>query len=139
MPKFSLELVKKHLKNLKNKKITLFGATYKEDVDDTRFSPSEIVAKELIKRKVKLFVVDPLLKKWNELPKLKILRQIDINKMDMLIFAVRHNVFNKINFRNIKSNIIIIDANNCLTNNQIEILKNKNIKFLSITSNREYD
>jgi len=139
MPKFSLELVKKHLKNLKNKKITLFGATYKEDVDDTRFSPSEIVAKELIKRKVKLFVVDPLLKKWNELPKLKILKKIDINKMDMLIFAVRHSVFNKINFRNIKSNIIIIDANNCLTNNQIEILKNKNIKFLSITSNREHD
>jgi len=139
MPKFSLELVKKHLKNLKNKKITLFGATYKEDVDDTRFSPSEIVAKELIKRKVKLFVVDPLLKKWNELPKLKILKKIDINKMDMLIFAVRHSVFNKINFRNIKSNIIIIDANNCLTNNQIEILKNKNIKFFSITSNREHD
>ena len=139
MPKFSLELVKKHLKNLKNKKITLFGATYKEDVDDTRFSPSEIVAKELIKSKVKLFVVDPLLKKWNELPKLKILKKIDINKMDMLIFAVRHSVFNKINFRNIKSNIIIIDANNCLTNNQIEILKNKNIIFLSITSNREHD
>ena len=87
MPKFSIKLINEQYKNFKNKKIALFGATYKEDVDDTRFSPSENIAKELINKKANLFIIDPLLKKWNELPKLKILKNIDISKMDMLVFC----------------------------------------------------
>ena len=139
MPKFSIKLINEQYKNFKNKKIALFGATYKEDVDDTRFSPSENIAKELINKKANLFIIDPLLKKWNELPKLKILKNIDISKMDMLVFAVKHNKFKKIDFKRIKRNTIIIDANNCLTKNQIRIIKNKKNKFLSITSNRNND
>ena len=73
MPKFSIKLINEQYKNFKNKKVALFGATYKEDIDDTRFSPSENIAKELINKKAKLFIIDPLLKKWNE-PNLKFLK-----------------------------------------------------------------
>ena len=139
MPKFSIKLINEQYKNFKNKKVALFGATYKEDIDDTRFSPSENIAKELINKKAKLFIIDPLLKKWNELPNLKIFKNIDISKMDMLVFAVKHNKFKKIDFKKVKRNTIIIDANNCLTKNQIRIIKNKKNKFLSITSNRNND
>ena len=50
MPKFSIKLINEQYKNFKNKKVALFGATYKEDIDDTRFSPSENIAKELINK-----------------------------------------------------------------------------------------
>ena len=79
-----------------------------------------------------------MLKKWNKLQSLKF-ENIDISKMDMLVFAVKHNKFKKIDFKRIKRNTIIIDANNCLTKNQIRIIKNKKNKFLSITSNRNND
>ena len=55
MPKFGMLI--NDIK-IKNKKIALFGATYKEDVDDTRFSPSENIARELINKKTNLFIID---------------------------------------------------------------------------------
>ena len=140
MPEFSINLIKKEFKTLENKKIALFGATYKEDVDDTRFSPSEIIASKLIKEKANIFVIDPLLKKWNELPSLKIYKNIDMNKMDMLIFAVKHQSFKQIKFDQLKNKkTIIIDTNNCLLNKQIKMVKSKKNKFISITSNRVDD
>ena len=126
MPKFSISLINKLFKNFKNKKVALFGATYKEDVDDTRFSPSENIARELIKKKTKLFVVDPLLKNWKELPKLKVYKDIDINKMNLLIFAVKHQKFKKIKFKKLNPKTIIVDANNCLSTHQIKIIILKN-------------
>ena len=47
---------------LNNKKILLMGATYRQDIADTRFSPSEIFIKNQSKLEPKLMFTHPLIK-----------------------------------------------------------------------------
>ena len=52
MPIVSVNYIEKFLCGLKDKKILLLGISYRQDVGDTRHSPSEIFAKEITKRGV---------------------------------------------------------------------------------------
>ena len=61
----NIEKVKKILKikNLKKKKILLFGLSYKADVDDLRHSPALLMAKSLKKINMTYIFLTALLKK----------------------------------------------------------------------------
>ena len=135
MPQRTIEKLKNYFKgNLKNKKILLLGISYKEDVADTRFSPSNFFYKKITSYGAKIIPHDPLVNFWTEIKK-KILNKIpDLSKFDAIIFSVKHKEYKKIIFKKIKKNknFLIVDANNVLSEKQTKDIKSKKFSFISI-------
>ena len=101
MVKTSLEFIESKT-SLKNKKILVLGATYKEDVGDFRYSPSLELIKKLGIITSKIDVYDPYLTIKNnfKLNSVKIEQnKLFFKKYDCLILTVKHPEFEKINFR----------------------------------------
>ena len=67
------ELVRDALRNMGKivaaSKIALLGASYREDVGDTRYSGSEIVVRKLTEMGADIVIHDPYVKHWWELEK----------------------------------------------------------------------
>lgn len=134
MPLVSLNKIKKTLNGLSGKKILLLGVSYKQDVGDTRYSPSEIFMKGALKEGANVDCYDPLVEYWDEfnlsLPKK--LPQLD--GYDTIVLTVGHSEFLTTDFAEklSKTNALIFDSNNVLRDEQIEILlqNNCNIKFI---------
>lgn len=78
----------------KNKRIVLFGATYKENIDDVRESPSIKIAKCLSALiKADILFVEPNIDK-DEIENFTNLKQIDVDfKQDICVFLVKHSEF----------------------------------------------
>jgi UDPglucose 6-dehydrogenase len=53
------EKIKKHIKNLKGKKIALWGLSFKPDTDDIRESPALFIIRKLMEKGAHVFVYDP--------------------------------------------------------------------------------
>ena len=135
MPFTALDFIKKNINfSLRNKKILFCGITYKEDIGDIRFSPSIVLAKELIKFVSQVYYYDPLIKNIKE----KKIKYFDIQnkkmKFDLKILTVKHkNFFSKRFEKNLLARSSkIFDLNNVFSDKKIEKLKkeNKNIFVL---------
>lgn len=61
-PNHIVNLAEKELVSLADKKIAVLGLAFKPDTDDLRDSPSILVIKELLNRKAKVAVFDPVVK-----------------------------------------------------------------------------
>lgn len=136
MPLSTVNKIKTFYNNKLNKlKILLLGVSYKEDIDDTRNSPSEFFFKKISSLGAKVTVHDPLVKFWKE-TKIKIFNKIpNLNNFDAVVLAVKHKEYKKIIFNKYtknKNRFLILDANNVLTEKQIKILKKKNFNLISI-------
>ena len=120
----SLKFVMSKIK-IKKKKILVCGGSYKEDTNDTRHSPSLKFAKILQNKGGKVYLHDPWLNQ-NKIASSGInFEKKFSNKFDIIIFAVSHKIFKKINVKNIKKNCTLFDLNNCLSSSQFKQLKNK--------------
>lgn len=93
MPFATIELLESKLGTLKNKKILLMGISYRSEIDDTRFSPSEIFYRTAISQGATLEIHDPLVHYWQEL-------DIDVPDdipapadFDAIVFAVGHKEY----------------------------------------------
>jgi len=135
MPLVTLNKLKKYYNgNLKGKNILLMGVTYRQDVGDTRFSPSELFAKEAKLLGADISAYDPLLDYWEEMDMNIAELPNNTDKFDAIVFAVSHKEFNNLSLKKwIKPNrTLLFDANNVLTEKQIlEISQNK-INYISI-------
>ena len=135
MPIVSVDYIDKLLGGLKGKRILLLGVSYRQDVGDTRYSPSEIFAKEVIKRGGILTYEDPLVTNWPEMG-VNISSKIPpLNEFDAVVFAVQHKQYSEIDFNQIHSDkrILIFDANKVLNDAQIKAIGlNSGITFESI-------
>lgn len=135
MPLVTLNKLKKYFNgNLKGKNILLMGVTYRQDVGDTRFSPSELFAKEAKLLGADISAYDPLLDYWEEMDMNIAELPNNTAKFDAIVFAVSHKEFNNLSLKKwIKPNrTLLFDANNVLTEKQIlEISQNK-INYISI-------
>jgi len=135
MPIVTLDKLEKYFKrNLDGKKILLMGVTYKQDVGDTRFSPSEIFVKEARMQGAEITAYDPLVDYWDEVNmyiKTKLPASIGY---DAIVFAVPHKEFADIIFNEwiTQENTLIFDANNVLTKKQISEIKENEFNFMSI-------
>ena len=70
MPLRSLELARSHFGGrLDGKKAAILGVTYRAGVADTRSSPAETVAKSLLAEGAEVRAWDPLVAKWEEVPR----------------------------------------------------------------------
>ena len=106
--------------NINNKRILICGVSYKQDIDDTRNSPSEILFRYLNSRGSKLSATDPLVTYWAELD-IDILADLpEADCLDGIIFAVGHQEYKKIDINSWlhNCNAIVLDANNVLTDGQ---------------------
>jgi len=136
MPLVTFNKLKKHFNGkIKGKKILLMGISYREDVGDTRFSPAEVFFEHARKEGAQVFPHDPLVEYWEEI-QLKINRNLpDANGFDAIVFSVPHRVYRDINFDIwLKNNreCLIFDANNVLTNEQRQAIKELDNKYISI-------
>jgi len=126
MPIVSVDYIDRFLNGVKGKKILLLGISYRQDVGDTRYSPSELFAREIIKRGGILTYQDPLVTYWNEMG-------ITVNKgipsfelFDAVVFAVQHKDYSDIDFSKVHSvkKLLIFDSNRVLSDDQINIINN---------------
>jgi UDP-N-acetyl-D-mannosaminuronate dehydrogenase len=129
-------------------KITLLGASYREDVGDTRYSGSEIIIRKLTEMGGDVAVHDPYVKHWWELQKqdsypapghslarffrnqekltdIRVQKDLEetIKESDAVIFAVRHEAYRNLSPDNVVSMVgkpcAIIDCFGILDDIQI--------------------
>ena len=99
--KIKNEIIKKILKNIRNKKtdkILCLGVTYKENVDDIRESPAIKIIDKLKKHVKNINIYDPLNKSLNTLNEKKLKNY----KFDLVVFLVKHNKFTKLSIKSKK-------------------------------------
>jgi UDP-N-acetyl-D-glucosamine dehydrogenase len=110
-PSYIEDIIKNYLPSVKNLKVAILGASYKADVGDTRSSPSEKIYKKIKYISDFIDVYDPIVKYWSEInispePLIK-----NLKKYDIVIIAVNHDYFKKINLTNlVSSKCLIIDT-----------------------------
>lgn len=134
MPIVSLNKIEKLLGTLSGKRILVLGVSYRQDVGDTRYSPTEIFAREGLKRGAIMEFQDPLVEEWHEM-NIKISHDIPPSDgFDAVIFTVAHKEYADINFKEwiVDNNVLIFDANKVLSMMQIKDLNNEGYRFASI-------
>ena len=89
--KIKNDLYKKNLK-LKNSKILMLGLSYKKNVSDLRNSYAIKLAELIKKNSLKLDIYDPLISSV-KVKKLNLISKLNLNKYDIIINAVNHDVF----------------------------------------------
>jgi len=85
----------------KDPKVTLLGASYKENIGDTRESPTKVIYKNLAKEKVNISVYDPLSANF-EYPLSSSLKD-SLKDSDLLVLLVGHKIFKKINLKHVST------------------------------------
>ena len=96
-------------------RIALLGAAYKADVDDTRESPAEAIARLLIERRHEVAVYDPLARAFAY----PLSRSLDeaVKGADALVLVTDHKAFNEIQPQRLAPLVrrrIIVDTRNAL-------------------------
>lgn len=133
MPVASVNLLKKYLQSLKNKKILIMGLSYQSDTDDTRHSPSTDFAKKLISKGVTVYGHDPLVTTWGKFEKYRVRSLKDIPQIDAVVLAVNHDEYKKIDLTrlDIRSKIIL-DTRNVATERQKKKFFEKKFHYISL-------
>ena len=136
MPNFVVELLKKNMKKINKKKFLLLGAAYKNNISDTRNSPSENIYNFLKKKKARVSFFDPFVKNWSETNlKSETLKHIKKTSYDCIIFLTNHSFFKKNFLLKLKldKKTLILDTNLCLPKLMLKKIKHlKNVKFIRI-------
>lgn len=134
MPLVSLDKIDARLGGLEGKRVLLLGISYRQDVGDTRYSPSEIFAREAIRRGAEMSYQDPLVGYWNEM-QCEVSKKIpSFDNYDAVVFAVQHAQYEEVNFDGeYQKPLLIFDANRVLNQKQCdEINTNPMLDFCSI-------
>jgi UDP-N-acetyl-D-glucosamine dehydrogenase len=99
MPKKAIERVKGLFRvGLKGKRVLLLGLTYREDVGDTRHSPSEIFYQAAKECGAEVLVHDPIIDYWSE-QDIHIPRDIPpASGLDAVVLAVPHREYKTFNY-----------------------------------------
>ncbi|MEE2614168.1 MAG: nucleotide sugar dehydrogenase [Verrucomicrobiota bacterium] len=134
MPQVSLRRLDNMLGGLKGKCIALFGVSYRQDVGDTRCSPSETFFRAACGVGATIKAHDPLVIKWEELG-LELDPMLPIaSSVDAAVFAVRHREYREMDvlaWTN-GSKPAVLDANNVLSLKQRKELRSVGCKVESI-------
>ena len=119
--------------SLENKKILICGVSYRQDVGDTRNSPSEMLFKELDKAKAIITCHDPYLSYWEEL-KISLDNTLpDSTEFDAIIFTVPHKQYKELDLIEwLNEETVVLDANLVIDDEKRAILKETGMKIETI-------
>ena len=120
-------------KDLKKKHLLICGVSYRQDVGDTRFSPSESLVRELVSREVKVTCHDPYLSYWDEM-NIELDKKLPCPKnFDAVIMAVPHKQYKGLDLASWASKkTLILDANSVFSNEQRKSARACGIRIESI-------
>lgn len=136
MPLVSLDKLETLLGgSLKGKKLLVLGVSYRQDVGDTRYSPTETFVREGIRRGAAVVCQDPMVSYWREL-EVEVLRELPpFTGFDAIVFTVQHKKYQEIQFQadQFEPGTVIFDANRVLSDQQREdIMKIAHVTFSGI-------
>lgn len=126
MPLVSVRKLKRLLGgDFNGKKIALMGVSYRQDVGDTRYSPSEIFLREVEKEGGVIIPHDPLVEEWVEIGRTVTADLPDPKELDAVVFAVQHDEYIELDIpRWLKgASPVIFDANHVLTTQQAQEIR----------------
>ena len=115
-----INIIYSKFKNLKNKKISFLGVTYKENTNTLRGSLTMMYAKKLIQKGAKVKIYDADLKLDYKIDKIEVCNTVDkcLHNSDVLIIVIAKKEYKNLSPKKCKklmSNKYIIDAANMLS------------------------
>lgn len=120
------------LSDLKDKKITVWGVTFKPNTDDLRFSPAIALINELIKKGAHVHTYDPIVRLQLPAACSHKDRYEAVDNSEVLIIATEWEQFHNSNWAEVKSRMsgsIILDARNCL---EAETIRKNGLIYLGV-------
>jgi nucleotide sugar dehydrogenase len=135
MPLYALEKVKNQLGGgLSGKTILLLGISYRQDVADTRYSPSEPFVLQAESEDAKVICHDPLVDYWEELERPVLVDLPTLDGVDAIVFAVQHKEYQELAIAKWaeEGNIAILDANNVLSSEQVSQMTQQGLNLAFI-------
>jgi len=136
MPLVTLGKLKEHFDHsLQGIRILLMGISYRQDVGDTRHSPSEVFAIGAMGEGAVILPQDPFVKYWHELQMTVTDDLPDPDLFDAVVFAVPHYNYRSIDigeWLKHNSRCLVLDSNNVLTEVQRTALEEMNTPLISI-------
>jgi len=133
MPLHTIKRLISFLGPLKGMRILVCGISYREDVGDSRFSPSETLVRELIKNKANVFCHDPYLTYWDELD-LALLKELPKPaNYNAVIMAVAHKQYRELILSNwALGTELVLDASSIFNKEQRNLAREQGIRVESI-------
>lgn len=135
MPLSSLRKIQRMLDgNIRDKSLLLLGVSYRPDVCDTRYSPSQTFVDHAHALGAKVIPFDPVVDYWPEMRQ-KLPAELPTAKaMDGVIFAVPHERYETLNIETWLngSTPAILDANNVLSKEQLVAFEAAGCKVASV-------
>jgi UDP-N-acetyl-D-glucosamine dehydrogenase len=126
MPLHTFEIISNALDgDLKGKKVALLGASYLEDVGDTRHSPSATLLEKLTEAEAKARVHDPLVGTWLEMKDVTVQKELTpcLEGADVVVFAVGHKAYLDLEPEDVVKSTggtpLVVDCSNFLTDEKI--------------------
>ena len=114
-------------------KVLICGVSYRQDIGDTRYSPSELLVQKMISLGVNIVCHDPYVSYWDELGISLVKELPEANLFDAVVFAVPHQQYKTIDLVSWASGCnLLLDANSVLNKEQRKDLRDHNIRVESI-------
>ena len=118
---------------LNNKRLLICGVSYRQDVGDTRYSPTETLVRELIVQKTNITCHDPYVTYWSELNMTLSVQLPKAIDFDAVIFAVPHQQYSDLDLTSWGSkNTLVLDASWVFSNEQRDAARAYGIRIESI-------
>jgi len=135
MPMVSVERMQQLLGgSLDAKRVLVMGVGYRQDVADTRHSPSETFFVEAQRRGAEVIAHDPLIDNWSELD-MKVESALPPSEsLDGIVFAVSHRAYRKLDLKDwlAAGRPAVLDANNVLSAEQRQAVIDAGCTFAAI-------
>lgn len=134
MPLETLRHLEEHLGGLTGKRLLLLGVTYRQDVGDTRFSPSETFLQAAVEKGARVDAYDPCADDWPEVD-LDLLPSLpSAGDYDAAILAVPHRQFRELDYAVwlSGSQTLLFDANNVLDQKTLDALQGNQCRIAGI-------
>jgi nucleotide sugar dehydrogenase len=135
MPIVSVERLEQMLGGrLRGRRVLLLGVAYRQEVADTRYSPSETFVEEARRRGAEVVAHDPLVVEWSELGMRLAPELPSPASFDGVVFAVPHRAYRELDLgawlREAKP--AVLDANAVLSERQRRAVRDAGCAFASI-------
>lgn len=120
--------------SLAGKRLLLLGVSYRSDVADTRYSPSEVLVRAAEAEGANVVCHDPLVRFWLEMAREIPASLPSPQHMDAVIFAVAHEEYSRLDFESWLRELrpLVFDSNHVLSPAQQGTLKRLGCRIAAI-------